>query len=69
MAYTQRIYVMYIIVFPLNFLTVKELSIERQFTVWAAKINHSVYYKGILISKFEFKFMLEKRFFLCFHRK
>ena len=43
---------MYIIVFSLNFLTVKELSTETNFIVWAAKLNQYVYYKSILTSEF-----------------
>ena len=49
---------MYIIVFSLNFLTVKELSTERHFIVWAAKLNQHVYYKGILTSEFGSKDMV-----------
>ena len=49
---------MYIIVFSLNFLTVKKLSTERHFIVWVAKLNQHVCYKGILTSKFESKDML-----------
>ena len=49
---------MHIIVFSLNFLTVKELSTERHFIVWAAKINRHVYYKGILTSEFGSKNIL-----------
>ena len=49
---------MYIIVFTLKFLTMKELSTERHFIVWAAKLNQNVYYKRILISKFESKDVL-----------
>ena len=46
---------MYIIVLTLNFLTVKELSTERHFTVWTVKLNQ---HKGILTSNFESKDML-----------
>ena len=46
MKYTQRIWIMYIIVFSFNFLTEKELS------------NQHIYFKGSLSSKFEFKDML-----------
>ena len=42
----------------LNFLTVKELSTERHFIVWAAKLNQHVCSKGILFLKFESKNML-----------
>ena len=49
---------MYIIVFSLNFLTVNELSTERHFIVWAAKLNHYIYFKGILITKFGSKDLL-----------
>ena len=58
MKYTQRVWIMYIIVFSLNFLTMKELSTERNFIVWAAKLNQPIYFKGILIPKFESKDML-----------
>ena len=54
---------MYIIVFSLNFLTVKELSAERHFIVWAAKLNQ---YKGILTSEFESKDMLLWKKGSCF---
>ena len=37
MAYSQRLWIMYIIVFSLNFMTVKELSTKRHFTVQTAK--------------------------------
>ena len=53
-----RVWIMYIIVLSLNFLTVNELSTERYFIVWAVKLNLHVYYKGILISEFEPKNML-----------
>ena len=49
---------MYIIVFPLNFLTVNELSTERHFIVWAAKLNQHICFKGILTLKFGSKDML-----------
>ena len=49
---------MYIIVFSLKFLTMKELSTERHFIVWAAKLNQNVYCKRILISKFKSKNVL-----------
>ena len=49
---------MYIIVFSLNFLTVKELNTERHFIVWSAKLNQHVYYKCIKTSKFGSKVML-----------
>ena len=58
MEYTQKVWIMYIIVFSLNFLTVNELSTERHFIVWAAKLNQHVYYKGIMTSKFGSKDML-----------
>ena len=50
----------YYCVFFEFFLTVKELSTERYFIVWAAKLNQHVYYKGkgILSSKFGSKDML-----------
>ena len=46
MKNSQRVWIMYIIVFSLNFLTVKELTTERHFIVWA-QLNQHVYYKGI----------------------
>ena len=55
---SQRIWIMYINVFSLNLLTVKELSTERHAIVWAAILNQHVYYKGIMISKFGSKNML-----------
>ena len=55
MEYTQRVWIIYIIVFSFNFLTVKELSTERHFIVQAAKLNQG---KGIFTLKFESKDML-----------
>ena len=46
-----RVWIMYIIEFSLNFLTVNGLSTERHFIVLAAKLNQHVYYKGIMTSK------------------
>ena len=46
------------IMFSLNYLTVKELSIERQFIVWAAKLNQPIYFKSILTPKFGSKYLL-----------
>ena len=42
----------------LKFLTVNELSTERYFIVQAAKLNQYIHFKGILTSKFGFKYML-----------
>ena len=42
MENSQGDWTMYIIVFSLNFFTVK--STERHFVVWAAKLNQHVYY-------------------------
>ena len=39
-------------------MTVKKLSTERNFILWAAKLNQHVYYKGILTSEFESKDMV-----------
>ena len=50
MENTQRVWIMHIVVFSLIFLTVKELSTETHFIVWAAKLNQHVCYKGILTS-------------------
>ena len=55
MENSQRVWIMYIIVLYLNFLTVNELSTERHFIIWTAK---HVYYKGIKTSKFRSKDML-----------
>ena len=55
MEYIQRVWIMNIIVFSLNFLTLKEQNTERHFFVWAAKLNQ---HKGILTLKFECKVML-----------
>ena len=49
---------MYIIVFYLNFLTVKEFSTARHFIVWAAKLNQPMYFKDFLTSKFGSKNLL-----------
>ena len=46
MENSQSVWIMYIIVFSLIFLAVKELSTERHFIVWTAKLNQ---HKGILI--------------------
>ena len=69
MKNSQRVWIMCIIVLSLNFLTVKELSTERHFIIWAAKLNQNGY-KGIMTSEFGSKDMilLEKRFFFCFLR-
>ena len=45
MENSQRVWIMYI-VFSLKFLTVKELSTERHFILWAAMLNQNGY-KGI----------------------
>ena len=58
MENSQRVWIMHTIVFSLNFLTVSELSTERHFIVWAAKLNQHTYHKGILTSGFESKDML-----------
>ena len=57
MENSQRVWILYI-VFSLNFLTVKELSTERHFIVWAAKLNQPIYFKDILISEFGSKDLL-----------
>ena len=43
---------MFIILLFLIFFTVNELSTERHFIVWAAKLNQHTYYKDIMTSKF-----------------
>ena len=58
MENSQRVWIMYIIVFSLNFLTVKDLSTEGHFIVWVAKLNQKVYYKGVLTSEFGSKDMV-----------
>ena len=59
MENSQKVLIMHIIVLSLNFLTVNELSTERYFIVWAAKLNqHYFSYKGIMTSKFGCKDML-----------
>ena len=55
---SQRLWILCIIVFSLKFLTVKELSTERRFLVWAAKLNQHGYYKGIMTSEFGSKDMM-----------
>ena len=52
----QRVWILCVVVFSLNFLTTKELSTERHFVVWA-KLNQHVYYEGILTSEFGSKDM------------
>ena len=59
MENSQRIWIMYIIVLSLNFLTVNELNTERHFIIRTAR---HVYYKGIKTSKFGSKdILLRKR--------
>ena len=48
----QRVWIMYILMFSLILLTVNEVSMERQFILWVAKLNQCIYFKGILASKF-----------------
>ena len=43
MEYTKRVQIMYITVFSLIFLTVNELSTERHFIVWVAKLNLRIF--------------------------
>ena len=57
MEKSQRVWIMYI-VFSLKFLTVKELSTERHFIIWAAKLNQNGYHKGTITSKFGSKDMM-----------
>ena len=57
MENSQRVWIMYI-VFSLKFLTVKELSTERHFIIWAAKLNQNGYHKGIMTSEFGSKNMM-----------
>ena len=45
------------IVLSLKFLAVKELSTERHFIIWAAKLNQNEY-KGIMTSEFGSKDMI-----------
>ena len=52
MENTHRIWIMYIIVFSLNCLTVNELSTERQLISQAAKLSQRVPFKPILTSQF-----------------
>ena len=57
MENTQSLdYVCY--VFSLNFLTVNEIAAKRHLIVGAAKLNQHIYFKSILISKFESKDVL-----------
>ena len=48
----HRIWIIAIIVFSFNFLTVNELTAERQWFAKAVKLNQPIYFKGILILKF-----------------
>ena len=52
MENSQRVWILYIIVFSLNVFTVKVLSTDAHLIVWASKMNQDVYYKGILTSEF-----------------
>ena len=54
----HRIWILVIIVFSFNFLTVNELTGERQWVTKAAKLNRHIYFKGILILKFISKDLL-----------
>ena len=65
MEYIQSNRIMYIIVFSLKFLTVKELSTKSHFILWVATLNQHLYYKGIVTSGYG---ALQKRFF-CLHRE
>ena len=56
MENSQRVWIMYI-VFSLKFLTMKELSKERHFITWAAKLNQNGYHKA-MTSKFGSKNMM-----------
>ncbi len=57
MENSKKFWILCIIVLSLKFLTVKELSTERHFIIWAAKWNQNGY-KGITISKFGSKDMM-----------
>ncbi len=57
MENSQRVWILCIIVFSLKFLTVKELSTERHFIIWAAKWNQNGYHEG-MISEFGSKDMI-----------
>ena len=57
MENSQRVWILYI-VFSLKFLTVKELSTERHFIIWAAKLNQNGYRKGIMTLEFGSKDMM-----------
>ena len=57
MENSQRVWIMYI-VFSLKFLIVKELSTERHFIIWAAKLNQNGYHKGIMTSELGSKDMM-----------
>ena len=54
----HRIWIIVIIVFSFNFLTVNELTAERQWVAKAAKLNQHIYFKGILILKYVSKDLL-----------
>ena len=58
MENSQRTWILYIIVFSLNSLTVKELNTERHFIVWSAKLNQHICSKGIMTYKFQSKDMV-----------
>ena len=61
---------MCIIVYTWEFLSVNELTAEKYLILGAAKLNHHIYFKGILTSKFEFKALLfGKEFLILFLQK
>ena len=53
MENSQRVWIMYTIVFSLNFLTG-----ERYLILGTAKLSQNIYFKGILISKYGSQVML-----------
>ena len=59
MENSQRVWIMYI-VFSLKFLTVKELSTDRHFIIWAAKWNQNEYHEG-MTSQFGSKDMMLRK--------
>ena len=68
---THRVWIMYIIMFYLAFLTINELTAERNLIMRSPKLYQHEYFKGILTSKFGSKdiYYFEKDVLLLFTQK
>lgn len=61
MENSQRVWIMYFVVFSLIFLTVKELSTERHFIIWAARLDQNGHLNGMTSGFGSKNMMLWKR--------